>query len=161
MADSSSDVLALETVLRALREAKLEALVVGATAAVLQDAPVMTADVDMLIRDTSRNRTKLVEFCRLLGDARTVRLSEMASVLRVFGGPVPIDVLFDEISGPLTFESLKSRAIRVAIGKEVALVASLEDVIRSKEAAGRPKDLAALPALRETLAVKHSVAGGS
>jgi hypothetical protein len=31
------------------------------------------------------------------------------------------------------------------------LVASLPDVIRSKEAAGRPKDLAQLPALRQTL----------
>jgi hypothetical protein len=30
-------------------------------------------------------------------------------------------------------------------------VASLADVIRSKEAAGRPRDRAALPALRELL----------
>jgi hypothetical protein len=30
-------------------------------------------------------------------------------------------------------------------------VASLADIIRSKEAAGRPKDQAALPALRATL----------
>jgi len=31
-------------------------------------------------------------------------------------------------------------------------VAALEDVIRSKEAGGRPKDLAALPSLRSLLA---------
>jgi hypothetical protein len=36
------------------------------------------------------------------------------------------------------------------------LVASLEDVIRSKEAAGRQKDRAVLPVLRDTVAVKRS-----
>ena len=42
------------------------------------------------------------------------------------------------------------------IGKQTLTVASLEDVIRSKEAAGRKKDLAALPILRDTLAVQKA-----
>jgi hypothetical protein len=35
------------------------------------------------------------------------------------------------------------------------LVASLEDIIRMKEAAGRPKDLGQLPALRQTLELRR------
>ena len=34
---------------------------------------------------------------------------------------------------------------------EVVAVASLADIVRSKEVAGRPKDLAALPTLRALL----------
>jgi hypothetical protein len=43
------------------------------------------------------------------------------------------------------------------VGEHKALVASLEDVIRSKEAAGRPKDLAQLPILRDTLRVRRAL----
>jgi hypothetical protein len=38
-------------------------------------------------------------------------------------------------------------------GEKPVLVASLGDVIRMKEAASRPKDQAALPALRQTLEI--------
>jgi hypothetical protein len=37
------------------------------------------------------------------------------------------------------------------------LVAALEDVIRTKEAAGRPKDLAHLPILKDTLRVRQEL----
>jgi hypothetical protein len=43
------------------------------------------------------------------------------------------------------------------VDKHTLLVASLEDVIKSKEAAGRKKDLAVLPILRDTLAVKQAL----
>jgi hypothetical protein len=43
------------------------------------------------------------------------------------------------------------------VGKHVLTVAALEDVIRSKEAAGRKKDLAVLPILRDTLKVKNAL----
>ena len=39
----------------------------------------------------------------------------------------------------------------------VQCVAGLADVIRSKEAAGRPKDLAQLPILRDTLRVRRAL----
>ncbi len=43
-------------------------------------------------------------------------------------------------------------ALRVAVGPDLVVeVASLADVIRSKEAAGREKDRAALPMLRRAL----------
>jgi hypothetical protein len=45
------------------------------------------------------------------------------------------------------------------VGDERLLVADLADVIRSKRAAGRPKDRAVLPILRDTLAVKKKLEG--
>jgi hypothetical protein len=46
------------------------------------------------------------------------------------------------------------------IGGETLTVAALGDVIRSKEAANRPKDRAVLPILRDTLAVKKVLGRG-
>jgi len=47
----------------------------------------------------------------------------------------------------------------VQIGDSAATVAALTDVIASKEAAGRPKDLAQLPILRETQRVRGALKG--
>lgn len=52
-------------------------------------------------------------------------------------------------SGTSGFDDLSSGATRVHLGGHDVAVASLDDVIRSKTAAGRPKDLVALPRLIE------------
>jgi hypothetical protein len=56
-----------------------------------------------------------------------------------------------KVDGVRSFASLRSRAMRVSFGNEELLVASLRDIIRSKEAADRPQDRAILPVLRKTL----------
>jgi hypothetical protein len=50
---------------------------------------------------------------------------------------------------------LRSRSISVRVGSETVRVASLEDILKSKRAAGRPKDLAVLP-IRGTRSVKRT-----
>ena len=54
-------------------------------------------------------------------------------------------------SGTDGYEDLVRTALRVDVRGEQLSVASLADIIRSKEAAGRPKDFTALPALQERL----------
>jgi predicted nucleotidyltransferase len=153
----SPDERFLESVLKALETVHLEAIIVGATAAIMQDAPVLTRDIDLLIRDTELNRRKLDALSRELGGAPPTSVSELTSTLRILGTEIPIDILLDRIAGGLTFESLKLRAVRMDVGAHTAVVATLEDVIRSKEAAGRPKDLAMLPILRDTMRVKNAL----
>jgi hypothetical protein len=46
---------------------------------------------------------------------------------------------------------LRSRAIEHTLGKITVKVASLPDIIASKKAAGRDRDLAVLPVLEQTL----------
>jgi predicted nucleotidyltransferase len=153
----SPDERFLDVVLQALEHVRLEAIIVGATAAIMQDAPVLTRDIDLLIRDTELNRKKLLALSERLGGAPPAPISELTSTLRILGTEIPIDIVLDRIAGGLTFESLKSRAERIEIGGHTALVATLEDVIRSKEAAARPKDVAMLPILRDTLRVKKAL----
>jgi hypothetical protein len=49
---------------------------------------------------------------------------------------------------------LRSRSVSVRVGSEKVRVASLEDILKSKRAAGRRKDLAVLPILEDTLREK-------
>jgi hypothetical protein len=149
----SLDEIFLEKLLESLDRVGLEALIVGSTAAVLQGAPVMTQDVDLLVRDTPLVRQKLEKLGEALNAARPAAVSELSSALTILGAELPVDILFDALAGGLRFASLKSRAVKIPIGAQTATAAALADVIASKEAAARPKDLAQLPILRDTLNV--------
>jgi hypothetical protein len=76
--------------------------------------------------------------------------------VRITTAVVPVDVLF-RIAGEATLDDIRARAKIFDFGGEELAVASLEDVIRSKEAADRKKDRAVLPILRDTLAVKKKL----
>jgi hypothetical protein len=52
----SPDERFVDSLLEALERVHLEAIIVGATAAVMHDAPVLTRDIDLLIRDTKMNQ---------------------------------------------------------------------------------------------------------
>jgi hypothetical protein len=157
----SSDELFLQEVVAALDRVGLEAIVVGTVAGVLNGAPVMTQDLDLLVRDTPRNREKIAKLSAALRIAAPVEVSELSRALTLLGGALPIDILFDALPGGLSFEALRSRSSRVQIGDSAATVAALADVIASKEAAGRPKDLAQLPILRDTQRIRGALKGGT
>jgi hypothetical protein len=55
-----------------------------------------------------------------------------------------------KIDGIRSFEGLRRRATPARFGKHELLVAALEDILRSKQAANRPQDRAVLPVLRRT-----------
>ena len=145
---------------KALRVAKLEAIVIGNSASMLNGAPVTTQDIDLLIRDTKPNRRKLARFADEIGGSPPMPVSELSKVEWIEGRlAVPVEIHYDRIAGGLTFSSVRSRAQVVVVGDQKLLVASLADVIRSKQAAGRSKDHAVLPILRDTLAVKRKLEG--
>lgn len=154
----SSDESFLERLAAAVAEVGLDAVVVGMAAAAVLGAPVMTEDVDLLIRDTPRNRKKVRELCELLGGLKPVKASELADVETLVGGEAPVDIVYDHLPGGLTFARVRAKSAFVKIGAARARVASLADVIRSKRAADRPKDRAQLPILEETLKVLEELA---
>ncbi len=141
-----------------LRNARIEAIVVGNVASILNGAPVLTQDVALLVRDTPLNRKKLKRLAAAMGGVGPERIAGLTSTERIYGTDVPIDILYDRMIGGrgLTFASVRSRASAAVVGHEVLTVAALADVIKSKTAAGRPKDKAVLPILRDTLAVRRA-----
>jgi hypothetical protein len=112
MAGTSSDLSekTLVALARALRVARLEAVVIGNSASMLNGAPVTTQDIDLLIRDTKTNRRKLARFAEEIGGASPMPVSEQSNVEFIEGDlAVPVEIHFDRISGGLTFSSVRTR----------------------------------------------------
>lgn len=159
MADTPSDDVPLAHVARAAKAVGLELILIGNAGAALHGAPVTTLDIDFMFRDTPRNLEKVKLFAARLGAAVTMPAEPLSDVRRLVGLPVDVD-LVTHISSGARFESLKSRAVAKDVAGERVLVASLDDIIAAKRAAGRPKDLAVLPILESTARVLAAMADG-
>jgi len=142
----------LEQVAKALRDRRLEAILIGNAAAALHGAPVTTIDIDFLFRKTPANIKKLKQ---LADDLHAVILqpyypsSGLYRLTRDEDG-LQLDFM-TVIDGVSSFEGLRRRAARISFGGADLLVAAMADIIKSKKAAGRPRDLAALEILEKTL----------
>lgn len=146
--------------LRVLIEHDVEFVVIGATAAWLQGNPTVSVDLDIMPRRDVDNAERLADALTVL-EARTPGSGQPRPWdVQDFLGWRPIQVLTSagpldlvpEAAGVGDYEDLIGRGVRMDLGNDGATVtvASLDDVIASKEALDRPKDRAALPALYAT-----------
>lgn len=137
---------------RGLRDAHLEAVLIGNAGAALQGAPVTTVDFDFLFRKTTRNLAKLKAVARSLGAVVLRPYYPASDLYRVVRDDDGLQVDFmATIHGIRSFEGVRERATTVDIDDVSILVASLEDIVHSKRAARRPRDLAVIPILEKTL----------
>ncbi len=74
--------------------------------------------------------------------------SMVALTLVTDGGPLDVTLIPDGTEG---YDDLVAQHVELPFEERTVRVASLEDVIRSKEATGREKDILVLPALRAHL----------
>ncbi len=155
-ASMSPDETILAKVLRAFEQERLEAILVGNAAAALQGAPVMTQDLDFFVRATVRNEQKLARVAKRLGLSLSRPFQPVSEIMRAEGREMVLDFVF-RLGPGQSFEGVRSRAVRIPVGAHRARVARLEDVIRAKRAANRPRDRAALPLLEETLQVRKAL----
>ena len=81
-------------------------------------------------------------------DAEFLAGIELLNLTTVFGD---LDIAF-EPAGTKGYADLEASCIRIDVDGVKLPVAALEDVIRSKSAANRPKDQRALPVLHQLLA---------
>jgi len=147
----------LRKIAAALRDCGLEAVLIGNAAAALQGAPVTTLDFDFLFRATSTNIRKLKAFADSLAATIMRPYYPASSLYRVVNDDLGIQVDFMvTIHGVRSFAALRSRAHPLELDGATLLVACLDDIIRSKRTAGRPRDLAVLPVLEATRAEKRS-----
>jgi hypothetical protein len=151
-------------IVQALNHRGVEYVVIGGYAGELHAAAVPpTRDIDFTPRATAKNLSRLSQAFTDLGarirtagipdglpfshDAASLAAVGVWNLTCAFG---EFDISFKP-SGTDGYEDLVRTALRVDVRGEQMPVASLEDIIRSKEAAGQPKDFTALPALQERL----------
>jgi hypothetical protein len=141
----------LAEIARELRRLHLDVVLIGNAAAALQGAPVTTVDFDFLFRKSSTNLRKLRGLSRALG-ATVLRpyypASDLYRVIRDDDG-LQLDFMAT-IHGLRSFAAVRARATVIDIEGAPILVASLADIIKSKRAARRPRDLAVLDILEKT-----------
>jgi hypothetical protein len=137
---------------RALEHVRLEAVLIGNAGAALQGAPVTTVDFDFLFRKTPRNMAKLKAFAAAL-DATVLRpyypASDLFRVVRDDDG-LQVDFMAT-VHGLKSYEGVRARAATVVIKGVSIRVAALADIVKSKRAAGRPRDKAVLAILEKAL----------
>ncbi len=141
-------------------------VIVGGLAAQVHGSPSLTRDVDICYdRELENVQNIAVVLGELLAtrralpadappmpplDARTLRAGDVFTLSTSAGD---LDLLAIPDPG-FDYERLRSNAIRVEFAGQDVLVASLDDLIAMKRAAGRPKDrieLEILGSLREEL----------
>lgn len=143
-------------ILTVLSRHGVEFVVVGGVAAVLDGAPYMTFDVDVVHRRTSENIDRLMNALNELGATyrshpdlapdRSQLESAGQLLLKTTAGP--LDVL-GEIEGGLDYGSLLASSRPVSIGPEISVqVPTVDVLIRLKEGSTNPKHQLKLQLLR-------------
>lgn len=136
----------------ALVRERLDVVLIGNAAAAMLGAPVTTLDFDFMFRDTPTNLRKLKAVSASLGAVILRPFYPVSKLYRMVddGSGLQADFM-PVIHGVRSFEGLRARASDQTIGGMTLKVAALRDIIASKKAAGRDRDLAVLPVLEQTL----------
>ena len=150
--------------LHALSRGEVDFVVVGGVAAVLHGSSTLTTDLDIAFATAQENLERLGEVLVGLGarlreveedvpfvpEAATLRRVDLLTLDTSEG---PLDVMRVPTGAP-SYAILRRRAERYDLGEFEVLVASLEDLIAMKQAAGRAKDLAAIEELEVILRLR-------
>jgi hypothetical protein len=142
----------LARLVSALVQQRLDVVLIGNAAAAMHGAPVTTLDFDFMFRDTPTNLRKLKAVSASLGAVILRPIYPVSKLYRMVDDASGLQADFmPVIHGVRSFEGLRGRATEQPIGGVTLKVASLRDIISSKKAAGRDRDLAVLPVLEKTL----------
>lgn len=150
-------------------------VIIGAFAAIAQQAPIpATRDIDFTPEASHENLARLSSALKELGariraegvpgglpfghDAASLASAEMWNLICPAG---EFDIAFRPSGFDGGYAALAPNAHRLRVGEVDVIVADLADVIRSKESAGRPKDIRVLPMLYRHQSARHTDDRGS
>jgi hypothetical protein len=156
-----------EGIVRALLDNKVDCIYIGGWAAGLLGSPFPTGDVDITPESSRENLTRLSAALTQMEarvrsqgvedglpfshDADSLAAVGVWNLTTRFGD---FDISFVP-TGTRGFQDLDQDAVTVPVYGLTVRLASLADIIRSKQAANRPKDQRVLPVLREILASRY------
>jgi hypothetical protein len=148
-------------IVSALNRHQVRYIVIGAFAAIAQQAPIpATRDIDLTPEASRENLARLSTALDELGarirteavpdglpfshDATSLAAADVWNLICPDG---EFNISFHPSGFEGGYAQLAVNAHRLRVGEVEVIVADLADVIRSKESAGRPKDLRVLPLL--------------
>jgi nucleotidyltransferase AbiEii toxin of type IV toxin-antitoxin system len=157
--------LSADEILRRLVERGVDFVVIGGIAGVLHGSARNTFDLDICFATDDANLAALGEVLTALGarlkgvdenvpfvpDARALRGIELLTLVTSLG---ELDVLTRPPGAP-AYRDLRRNADRYDIGGFNVSVASIDDLIAMKQAAGRAKDLLDVEELEALKSLRH------
>jgi hypothetical protein len=149
--------LRLRELLQRLTEHGVDFVVVGGVAVILQASPRFTKDLDICYALEQENLGRLGAVLTELGarlrgidedlpfvpDGRVLRQTQILTLTTADGG---LDLLVEPDGSP-SYSTLRRRADQIDIEGIMVRVASIDDLLAMKRAAGRPQDLVDLESL--------------
>jgi predicted nucleotidyltransferase len=138
-----------ESLLRFLNARKARYVVIGATAFPVHGYARATLDVDLFIEASEENARRVRDALSDFGyDVTDLTIDDLRKKKILIRQYVLQTDLHPFVAGA-TFEEVWKNRVESRLGRTPAAFASLDDLIRMKEAAGRPKDLEDLKVLRK------------
>lgn len=148
-------------ILRDLSERRIAFILIGGVAAAAHGSPYPTRDIDICPKDDDRNLDRLANAlvdldARLMAAdepepipvALTARILRAADFLNFVTRWGRLDLVWRP-AGTGGYDDLRRQAVTISIGDVEIQMASLGDIIRSKSALLRDKDMKTLQVLRE------------
>jgi hypothetical protein len=140
----------LENLLRHLVDGEVDFVVIGGVAVVIQSTPRFTEDLDISYALDQDNLNRLGDVLTKLGarlrtvdedlpfipDGRTLKHTVLLTLTTSEGD---LDLLAEPDGSP-GYAAMCRRAARIDVEGITVMVASIDDLIAMKRAAGRPKD---------------------
>ena len=169
--DAGEPELNAAAIVEVLNRQQVRYVIIGAYAAIAQQAPIpATRHIDLTPETDPENLARLSLALDELGarirtegvpgglpfshDAASLAAAEVWNLICPDG---EFDISFHPSGFAEGYDRLAVNAHRLRVGEVDVVVADLADVIRSKEAAGRPKDLRVLPLLYRHQSVRRTV----
>jgi predicted nucleotidyltransferase len=141
--------LDIEGLLKSLNAHSVRYVVIGATAFPVHGYARATLDIDLFIEPTTENATRARAALVAFGyDMTDVAVDEML-VKKILIRQYMLETDLHPFVKGASFDEVWARRVEDRIGETPAAFAGLDDLIRMKEAAGRPKDLEDLHVLRK------------
>lgn len=138
----------ISKLLKSLSAQRVEYVIIGATAFPTHGYARATADIDLLIKPTRVNAQRVLNALAQVGyDVTDLTVGELLNKKILFRQYILATDIHPSATG-ITFETVWKNRVKDEIEGVPVFVASLDDLIKMKRAANRPKDREDLKALR-------------
>jgi len=133
-----------ESLLKSLKEHKVRFVIIGATAFPVHGYSRATLDIDIFIKPEISNAEKILLALKEFGyDVRDVTVDELLTKKILIRQYLVETDIHPYVKG-VSFDELWENKVKAKFCNTFAWFASLDDLIKMKKAAGRPKDIEAL-----------------
>jgi len=135
--------------LKLLKEHKVDFVIIGATAFPVHGYARATLDIDIFIRPTQTNAERTYQALKAFGyDVTNIKIEDLLKK-KLFIRQYAVETDIHPFVKGVTFEEVWRNKVRAKFEDTFVYFASLNDLIRMKRAAARPRDIEDLKYLKK------------